>query len=251
MPPAAGSTFALSCLPAASTAVTFDDSLKVDALLFEDALELPADLAVHAGQDAVEELDHDHLRAEPPPHRAELEPDHAGADHQQPLRHLVEHQRAGRGDDALLVDLDALEPRDVRAGGDDDRLGLERLRLAVGGLHLDLAGRGDAADALKGLDLVLLEQERDALDVAVDALVLELHHRGEIELRRADVDAHLAEGVAGLLEELGGMQQRLRRDAADVEAGAAEGLVLLDHGDLHARAAPRGWRRRSRRGRSR
>ena len=58
--------------------------------------------------------------------------------------------------------------------------------------------------------------------------------RGEIELRRADADAHLGEAVAGLLEQLGGVQQRLRRDAADVEAGAAEGRVLLDHGDLHA-----------------
>ena len=62
------------------------------------------DLAVHAGQDAVEEFDHRHLGAEPPPHRAELEPDDAGADHQQLLRHLVERQRAGRRDDPLLVD---------------------------------------------------------------------------------------------------------------------------------------------------
>ena len=48
---------------------------------------------------------------------------------------------------------------------------------AVGALHLDLAGRGDAAGAVKSIDLVLLEQELDALDVAVDALVLERHHR--------------------------------------------------------------------------
>ena len=45
-----------------------------------------------------------------------------------------EAQRAGRGDDRLLVDLDARQPRDVRAGGDDDRLGFERGLLAVGAL---------------------------------------------------------------------------------------------------------------------
>ena len=56
-----------------------------------------------------------------------------------------------------------------------------------------LPGAGDAAGAVERIDLVLLEQELDALDVAVDALVLELHHRGEIELRRADLDAHLGE----------------------------------------------------------
>ena len=107
-------------------------------------------------------------------------------------------------------------------------------RLAVRGRHLDLAGRRDAADALDAVDLVLLEQVVDALDVAVDAFVLELHHRGEVERRLTDLDAHLGEHVPGFLEQLGSMQQRLRRDAADVEAGAAEGLALLDHRHLHA-----------------
>ena len=43
-----------------------------------------------------------------------------------------------------------------------------------------------------------------------------------------------AKAVPGLLEALGGVQQRLGRDAADVEAGAAEGGALLDHGHLQA-----------------
>ena len=98
-----------------------------DALLAEDALGLPGDLAVDAGQDAVEELDHGHLAAEPPPDRAEFEADDAGADDDEAPRHAGERQRAGRRDDALLVDLDAAERRRVRAGGDDDRLRLDDL----------------------------------------------------------------------------------------------------------------------------
>ena len=47
-------------------------------------------------------------------------------------------------------------------------------------------------------------------------------------------DAHLGERVPGFLEQFGRIQQRLRRHAADIEAGAAERRVLLDHGDLHA-----------------
>ena len=43
-----------------------------------------------------------------------------------------------------------------------------------------------------------------------------------------------AKECAGLLEHFGRMQQRLRRHAADIEAGAAERRVLLDHGDFHA-----------------
>ena len=147
---------------------------------------------------------------------------------------LAKRQRAGRGDDGLLVDLDAGQARDVGAGGDDDGLGLERRLAAVGALDDDLAGRGDARLAVKPVDLVLLEQEGDAVDVGGDGVVLVLHHRGEIELRRADDDAERREAVAGLLEHLRGVKQRLGGDAADVEAGAAERLALLDHGDLHA-----------------
>ena len=76
---------------------------------WSDALELARDLAVGAGHDAIEELDHRHLAAEPGPDRAELEPDDAGADHQQTLRGTLKLQRPGRGDDLLLVDLDARE----------------------------------------------------------------------------------------------------------------------------------------------
>ncbi len=167
------------------------------------------------------------------PDRAELEPDHAGADDQKAAGHLVQRQRAGRRHDALLVDLDALQSRDVGAGGDHDVLGLDGLGLAVAG-HLDLAGTEDLAGALQHVDLVLLHQELDALDVAVDALLLEVHHRRQIELRRRDADAHLGEGVSGFLEHLGGVQQRLRGHAADIEAGAAQRRVLLDDGNLHA-----------------
>ena len=58
------------------------------------------------------------------------------------------------------------------------------LRLAVAAGHLDLAGAEYLAHAADDVDLVLLHQELDALDVAVDALLLEVHHRRQIELRR-------------------------------------------------------------------
>ncbi len=55
--------------------------------------------------------------------RAQFQPDHPGADHRQRLRHLGQIQRAGGGDDHLLVDLDPRQRRGHRAGGDHDRLG--------------------------------------------------------------------------------------------------------------------------------
>src|SRR5579883_3417498 len=114
--------------------------MKLDALLLEQALKLPAYFVVHAGQNPVEILDDRHLRTEPPPHRSELEPDHAGADYEKTLRHLRQDQRAGRGDDAFLIDRDAAQSGDIGAGGDHDRLGFKHLRLAVGTFDLDLSG---------------------------------------------------------------------------------------------------------------
>ncbi len=194
--------------------------MELEALPLQHALELLADLAVHAGKDAVEEFDHRHLGPQPAPHRAELEANDAGANDDQLLRRLGERQRAGRGDDDFLVDLDAGQARHVGAGGDDDGLGFERLFLAVGVLDHDLAGRGDAPFPDDPVDLVLLEQEGDAGDVRCDGLVLVLHHRGEVELGLSNDDAERRQAVAGLLEHFRGVEQRLGGNAADVEAGA-------------------------------
>ena len=109
-PPAAGSMAILWLAAFLATPVTLLESLKLMPCFIEDALQGACHLGVGAGQDAIEELDDQHLAAEPPPHRAELQPDDAGADHQQPLRHLGQRQRAGRGHDRLLVDVDARQP---------------------------------------------------------------------------------------------------------------------------------------------
>jgi len=64
---------------------------------------------------------------------------------------------------ALLVDGDAFELADIRAGGDNDRLGVERLRLAVVAFDLDLADSGYAPGAKEGIDLIFLEQKLERL----------------------------------------------------------------------------------------
>ena len=66
-------------------------------------------------------------------------------------------------------------------------------------------------------------------------LLLVVEQSRQIEARLADLDAELREAVAGFLVELGGVQQRLRGNAADVEAGAAEGARFSTHGDLQAK----------------
>ncbi len=82
-----------------------------DALALLDALKLARDLAVETGQDVIQKLDDGDLGAKPTPYRAELHADDAGTDHEQRfLRHLGQIERAGRGHDAFLIDVDAGKP---------------------------------------------------------------------------------------------------------------------------------------------
>ena len=208
---------------------------ELKALLLEDALALLRHLAVETRQDAVEELDHGYLRAEPPPDRADLQPDHARADDEQPLRHVIQLQRAGGGDEPRCSSIATPGSGvDFRAGGDRDRLRVDGLPAPILRRDLDLAGRCDARCAMQEVDLVLAEQERDTVDVRLNRRVLVRHHRREIEFRRADLHAELAESVARLLEHLRRVEQRLGGYAADVQAGAAGGRALVDDGDLQA-----------------
>jgi hypothetical protein len=206
-------------------------------LLGQRALESLGGLGVHARRDAVEELDHGHLGAQAAPHRTELQADDAGADDDQALGDFRQGERAGGIDDAGLVHRHAGQGRGLGTGGDDDVGGFQGGDRAVLGGDLDLAGAGDLAGALHPLDLVLLEQELDALGERGDALALLLHHLDEVELG-LHLDAQVGELAAGgLLVELGGVQQGLRGHAADIEAGAAQGDALLHHRDLQAELA--------------
>jgi hypothetical protein len=82
-------------------------------------------------------------------------------------------------------------------------------------------------------DLVFSEKKVDSIGVAVDRLLRVGQHLLEIDFRRCHPDAHAAERMLRFLEPFRGMQQRLRRYAADVEAGSAVRRSFLDHADLH------------------
>ena len=109
----------------------------------------------------------------------------------------------------------------------------------------------DAAGAEEGFDLVLLEQEIDALDVAVDGLILERQHRLQIELGLADADAHFREAVPGFLEQLRRHAAALSRECSRHSDRCRHGWRAFRPRRLSCRAAPRGSRRHSRRGRCR
>ncbi len=77
-----------------------------------------------------------------------------------------QRQRAGRGDDLTLVDLDPRQAGDVGAGGDDDRLGLVGRLGAVGADDHDVAGRRDAPSPCSQSILFFLNRKATPLTLA-------------------------------------------------------------------------------------
>ena len=68
------------------------------------AMRLPGDVLLDTPEQRLPTVENDHLGTEPAPDAAELEADHAAADHRQALGNLVERQRAGGVYDPLAVE---------------------------------------------------------------------------------------------------------------------------------------------------
>ena len=99
--------------------------------------------------------------------------------------------------------------------------GLVDSLVAVGRLHLDLAGADQPTEAFDMGDPVLLEEVPDSLSHLAGDSAAAL-------LRRTEVEAHVLGGdpvllrVFHLVDQERAGQHRLGRDAADVQADAAE-----------------------------
>ena len=138
------------------------------------------------------------------------------------------------------------------------------LRRAVLGAHFELVHGDEPAGPGDDADLALLGETGKAAGEALDDAVLPAAQLAEVDRRLGERDA-VGAHVAAFGDDLGGVQQRLRRDAADVEADAAEtsasarpappscrdrrpGRPRCSRRDRHRAPAPRrGCRRRRRR----
>ena len=109
------------------------------------------------------------------------------------------------------------------------------VRRSVGAGDVDEVAGAQRAAPLRPRDLVLPEEELDALRVLRHDVVLALEHAREVDLDVADADAVLGGVLAQELDVLGRVEERLGRDAADVDAGAAERLVHLDADGVEAK----------------
>jgi hypothetical protein len=105
-------------------------------------------------------------------------------------------------------------------------LGLSLLHRTVNASDLDRAIAGQPSGTLYPRDLVLAEEVLDTLRAFRHRLRLVQVGGLEVELELPAYDPDLGP-VACLLQEIGGVQKRLCRDAPAVETGAAEVRVPL------------------------
>jgi hypothetical protein len=201
--------------------------LLLDAALAEGALEQLAAALLLQRHQVRQRLDDRDLGAERAPDAGELAADGARAQDHDGGGDVLEAQRVVAGDDALVVDLEARDGAGDRAGGQQHVLGLD-----APAVDLDGGGGDQRAGALDDLDLAALDQAGEALVQPLDDLALVGVDARHVDLVEAAVDAELL-GLLDDLDGLGRVQQRLGRDAAAVQAGAAD-LVLLDHDDALA-----------------
>ena len=188
-------------------------------------LQVPAvdvgDVRLDHGQDPGQHLQHRHLAPQLGVEGGELHPHHAAADDGQTLGNAGELQDRGRIEGVL----DALDrdPRRHRAGGEEDVLRRDLL-LSDGDPALALEG----GRALQRIHAGRLEERPDPIDQGRDHLRLALLRGGEVEAHLPGVHSELGP-ARGQRVNLGRGQQRLGRDAADVQAGAAQAVLLDDH----------------------
>ena len=162
-----------------------------------------------------------------------FEPDDAASDDEEPLRDAVEFEGAGRVDHARVVVRDEGQGDRLGAGCDDRLLERHDLRRAVLGAHFELVHGDEPAGPGDDADLALLGETGKAAGEALDDAVLPAAQLAEVDRRLRERDA-VGAHVAAFGDDLGGVQQRLRGDAADVEADAAETWPALDQHHLLA-----------------
>src|SRR6266852_4015878 len=189
---------------AASEALVAVAHEHLDPLTREGARQFAPEVDVHAGEEGLRHLDHGHLRAEGGVEVRELDADRAAADDHGGGREHRPLERLAAGDHDLAVDLEPGERALAAPGGEQHEARADPLAV-----HGHAAAR-QPPDALAVRDLVLLEQELDALRLAVGDLARACDHARVVDAHVVGEDA-AARGRLQLREERGVGKQRLRR----------------------------------------
>ena len=200
------------------------------ALLDENRPDGLRNVLVLAGDQARSLLDDGDLGAEAPVHLGEFEPDVAAADDHEMLGHPVERKDRAVGQVGHLTDARHVGHGGAAADVDEDArcaqplfADPDRVRPLKTGMALDDRAAGHAAQPL--LDA--------GAGVGGDGVGPRLHAR-HVDLDGTIEDDAILATATSEMRRIGAGDQRLRRRAAGIDAGAAEELPL-DQRDFHSR----------------
>src|SRR5690606_10273758 len=114
---------------------------------------------IDAGEQIRRQLDYRELTAESLVHHAELEPDHAAANDDEPLGNLAQAHRFTRADDVLAIELEARHLNGGRPRGHHDGLACgQTTRAATLQAHFDGIAGHEPSAPLDDLHAVRFEQ---------------------------------------------------------------------------------------------
>ncbi len=212
----------------------FGFEMKLHPLRGEGALEEVGDFEIEPDCDAGEKFEHRDFGTEPAPDRAKLETDRTRADDEKFFGRFIEAKRFRAADDGDAVEGHAREVDRYASRGDHDMIGGDFGRCAVVRLDLHFARLGDGAEAAKSSDLVAFHEGAHAAGEGFHDLVFARQHGGEVEADLIEDDAVFGGFLFREDEMIARSEERFARDAADVEAGAAEVGVFLDEGGLES-----------------
>ena len=193
----------------------------VEALAAEDPEGLLRDLPVRGGEEVLERFEQHHPGPEAVPDASELEADDPRPDDGEARRRLLEGEGALGVHDALPVRRGRGDGGRHRPGREDHVPGTERPRR--GARHLDRAVPGQAGRAGDDLDAVLLEKARDPAAKRRDDLVFPGLHRGHVDPCAFHGNPMTGKEMRQVVKVVRRVEEGLRRDAPDVEAGPPEG----------------------------
>src|SRR5260370_38972375 len=187
---------------------------------------------MEADGDARQKFENRYFRPEPGPNRSELQSNRARADHQKFGRRFRKRKRFGAANDRLSVKLREWQLNRRASGSDNDIFRFDLLRLSVRRFDRNFPRRGDGTNAFERRDLVRFHERANTAVHCFYDLVFALLHLRKIDTCVLDHDAVFSRFLFCEYAMIARGEQRLARDAADVQASAAKLLVLLNNGGL-------------------
>ena len=193
---------------------------------------MPSKVFVGTCHQGVSHFNDVHLGAEGGVHGRHFQADDAAADDEEALRHVLQGKGTGGVDDAVIFwhegQFDA-----ARASGDDALFEGDGLRCAFVIGDGNFVAASKFGGAVHDVDFAHFCHASEAAGEFVDDALFVFAQAVDVNFRCFEGDAAAGDAMR-FFDDFADVQQRFGRDAADVEADAAQGLVALDKGDFHA-----------------